>query len=435
MHVTHIGLFKGERMRPRWVRSSLRSTRIAGVLGVIVLASAACSAGGVSGAGGSSDSSTINIGILAPQTGPNAALGSVTLAGARLAVSDINKSGGIKALGGAKLQLVEEDGGTATSDAISATQRVLEHKVVGVIGTGVSTLDLAIQQLFDQNQVPMLDTAYADGLSTRGFKYTFIMTPPQASFDNVQYPAIAQIAKAAGVNLTRVGIITGPNAAGEQSANAIVHTYAPRLGWKVVLNKTVQIGSMTGSALTAMVAQIQATKPQILFVGVGIPDVENIQRGELTQGLKPVPWLLDGNAYMTDPFFQDLGAAGANGIIAVDPVAATKANARIISELKASGQQFANQLNLGAYSEVQILAAAMQKTKSTDPVKIRNAIASMHLTSGLAAAPWPCDCVKFGSNGRQVGAVVVLRQWQNGKVVDVYPAKYADGKAYWPPTS
>jgi branched-chain amino acid transport system substrate-binding protein len=397
---------------------------------VIALTATAC--GSSSGSGNSSSGGTIDIGILAPETGPNAALGSVTLAGAQLAVKDINKSGGIKALGGAKLQLIEEDGGTTTSNAISAAQEVLNHKVAGVIGTGVSTLDLAIQQLFEQNQVPMLDTAYADDLSSRGFKYTFIMTPPQSSFDDVQYPAIAQIAKKAGVNLTRVGIITGPNAAGEQSADAIIHTYAPQLGWQVVLNKTVQIGSMTGSALTAMVAQIQATKPQILFVGVGIPDVENIQRGELTQGLKPVPWLLDGNAYMTDPFFDDLGVAGTNGIIAVDPVAATSANAGIIGELQASGQKFANQLNLGAYSEVQILAAAMESTKSTNPVKIRDAIASMHLTSGPAAAAWPCGCVKFGPNGRQAGAVVVLRQWQNGKVVDVYPPKYADGKALWP---
>jgi branched-chain amino acid transport system substrate-binding protein len=417
-------------MRPRRMLPKRPPVTFMIGLAVIALTAAACSSS--SGGSGKSSAGTIDIGILAPETSANAELGSVVLAGARTAVNEINKTGGIKALGGAKLQLIEEDAGGTTSQAISAAQEVLSHKVVGVIGSNVSTLDLAVQQLFEQDHVPMLDTAYADELSSRGFKYTFIMTPPQASFDKVQYPAIEQIAKAAGVNLTRVGIIDSPNAAGEESADAITNTYAPELGWKVVLNKTVQIGSMTGSALTAMVAEIQATKPQLLFVGVGIPDVENIQRGELTEGLKPIPWLLDGNAYMTDPFFDDLGVAGTNGILAVDPVAATRANAGIIAQLKASGQQFANQINLGAYSEIYILATAMNMTKSTNPVEIRNAIAKMDLKSGPAAAAWPCDCVKFGSNGRQAGAVVVIRQWQNGKVVDVYPPKYADGKAVWP---
>ena len=47
----------------------------------------------------------VKVGLIAPMSGPWARQGDLMLKGANLAIDDINKAGGIKALGGAKLKL------------------------------------------------------------------------------------------------------------------------------------------------------------------------------------------------------------------------------------------------------------------------------------------------------------------------------------------
>ena len=56
----------------------------------------------------------VKIGLIAPMSGPWARQGDLMLKGANLAIEDINKQGGIKALGGAKLKLSSSMPATAS---------------------------------------------------------------------------------------------------------------------------------------------------------------------------------------------------------------------------------------------------------------------------------------------------------------------------------
>ena len=77
------------------------------------------------GVGGAAAQSSVDIGLLAPFSGPWAEHGKFMRIGAEMAVEEINKQGGIKALDGAKINLVVADTGPSVETATNAAQRLL----------------------------------------------------------------------------------------------------------------------------------------------------------------------------------------------------------------------------------------------------------------------------------------------------------------------
>ena len=69
--------------------------------------------------------STVKVALLAPMSGPNARNGQMMRSGADMAIEDINKAGGIKALNGAKMELVIFDAGDSAEKAANAAQRMV----------------------------------------------------------------------------------------------------------------------------------------------------------------------------------------------------------------------------------------------------------------------------------------------------------------------
>ena len=81
----------------------------------------------------------VKIGVVIPLSGAFASTGENIKAGADLAIEDINQAGGIKSLGGATIQLVEEDAGATVESSISAMNRALSGGIVAGVGTGISS--------------------------------------------------------------------------------------------------------------------------------------------------------------------------------------------------------------------------------------------------------------------------------------------------------
>ena len=69
---------------------------------------------------------------------------------------------------------------------------------------------------------------------------------------------------------------------------------------------------------------------------------------------------------------------------------------------------------------------ALERAASTDPQKVRDAIAALDLSSGYAAM-CPGGKVKFGPDGKNIHAHPVGVQWQNGDLASVFPK--ADARA------
>ena len=117
--------------------------------------------------------------MIAPLSGPWARQGQLLRMGADMAIEDINQQGGIKALGGAKLEMVVADAGDSTEKAKNAAQRLLADNpdLVGGTGAWLSSFTLAVTEVTERAQLPWLTLSYSDAITNRGFKFVFQTSP------------------------------------------------------------------------------------------------------------------------------------------------------------------------------------------------------------------------------------------------------------------
>src|ERR1700741_4444785 len=152
----------------------------------------------------------VKIALVVPLSGAWARQGILEQMGAELAIEDVNNSGGIKSLGGAKIKLVLYDTGDSAEKAKNAAQRLIaqEPDVVGGIGCWLSTFTLAATEVSERAELPWLTLSYSDLITGRGFKYVFQSSPTADKQAEDLVPMIVDLAaKASGKRPTKVGIL------------------------------------------------------------------------------------------------------------------------------------------------------------------------------------------------------------------------------------
>ena len=98
----------------------------------------------------------VTFAMISPLSGPWAREGELQRGGAEMAIDDINAAGGIKALGGAKVRLVQYDAGDSAEKAKNAAQRMIaqEANVSGGFGAWLSTFTLAVTEVTERAEIP-----------------------------------------------------------------------------------------------------------------------------------------------------------------------------------------------------------------------------------------------------------------------------------------
>src|SRR5215472_5239652 len=96
----------------------------------------------------SAQPAAINICVVVPLSGANAQFGVNSRNGIELVADEINAAGGIKALGGAKINLVVTDATSNPTAASAAAQRLItQSELTAIIGAFGSSLALAISEV------------------------------------------------------------------------------------------------------------------------------------------------------------------------------------------------------------------------------------------------------------------------------------------------
>ncbi len=181
--------------------------------------SAAAGAASLAGRARAQAPKEVEIAMLVPLSGPWARQGILEKMGAELAIEDVNNAGGIKALGGAKLKLVELDTQDSAEKAKDAAQRMIAQypNLVGGFGCWLSTFTLAVTEVTERAQLPWLTLSYSDLITGRGYKYVFQSSPTADQQSQDMVPVIMALAeKATGKRPTKVGLI-GDNTAASVS--------------------------------------------------------------------------------------------------------------------------------------------------------------------------------------------------------------------------
>jgi len=378
---------------------------------------------------------TVKIALIAPMSGPWARQGYLKKLGAEMAVDEINAGGGIKALGGAKVELVIADAGDSTEKAKNAAQRLLSQypDLTGGIGAWLSSFTLAITEVTEREHLPWLTLSYADSITSRGFKYVFQTSPTGGFQAETAVPQILDLAVAAnGTRPTTVGIIQDNTAAPMSLTKPLREGGFQKLGLKLVMD---EIFTPPLSDATPIVQQVRATRPNFIILGTtAVPDdklvIEKLNEFGLGKGKVAV---IGQGAHLGSPeLLKALGPEQLEGLMFISGNWALKGQEELIARFKQrTGEPWFTQDSACGYGEVWILKEGMEKAKSADREKVAAAIHQLDLTSGPAASAF-AGGVKFEPNGRRARAVALIVQWQNGVPVTVYPPSVAVAKPIWP---
>jgi branched-chain amino acid transport system substrate-binding protein len=377
----------------------------------------------------------VKVAVIVPLSGPWARTGTLIKMGAEMAVDEINQMGGIKALGGAKLQLVSADAGDTAEKAKNAAQRLIaqEPDVVGGTGAWLSTFTLAVTEVTERAQVPWLTLSYADSITDRGFKYVFQTSPTAGVQSTEAMPAILDLAKAATGKAPQTAGIIGDNTASPVSfLKPMREGGLQKLGVKVVMDETY---TPPLSDATPLVQKVRSSKPDLLlFITSNVPDLklslDKLNEFHLGKGAIP---LIGNGAHMGAPeVLKNVSPDLLEGVMFIVADWGLKGQESIIEQFKKrTGEPWITQDSITGYGDMWILKEALERAKVADKVKVAEEIRKMDLKDGPAALAFPGG-VHFDEKGRRVGAPLVIVQWQNGVPLSVYPTDRALAKAKWP---
>src|SRR5271154_2745839 len=198
---------------------------------------AAAGAAGLAGRARAQAPKEVEIAMLVPLSGPWARQGILEKMGAELAIDDVNNAGGIKALGGAKLKLIELDTQDSAEKAKDAAQRMISQNpdLVGGFGCWLSTFTLAVTEVTERSQLPWLTLSYSDLITGRGFKYVFQSSPTADRQAEEELPMIMELAeRSSGKKPTKAAFVGDNTAASVSFMKPIREHTAKDLGLTIV---------------------------------------------------------------------------------------------------------------------------------------------------------------------------------------------------------
>jgi branched-chain amino acid transport system substrate-binding protein len=378
---------------------------------------------------------TVKIASIAPLSGPWARQGALLKMGTEMAMEDINAAGGIKSLGGAKVEIVYADAGDTTEKAKNAAQRLLsdQPELIGGTGAWLSSFTLAVTEVTERASLPWLTLSYSDAITNRGFKFVF-QTSPTADWQAKEtVPTALKLAEAATKKTPKtVGIIMDNTAAPVSFTKPLREGALEKMGLKLTVD---QIFTPPLSDATLIVEKVRSAKPDFLMLLTSaMPDcklvLEKLDEFGLAHG--KIPLVGNGAPFGSPELLKTIGPDLLEGLLFSVANWPTKGQEDFIERFKKkTGEAFLTQDGLCGYGDVAILAAALEAAGAADRIKVAEAIRKMNLTTGPAAQCFPGP-IKFDDKGRRQDVPMIFAQWQKGVPVTVFPENLALAKPVWP---
>jgi len=377
----------------------------------------------------------VKIALVVPLSGPWARQGQLEQMGAELAIDDVNKAGGIKALGGAKLKLVLYDTGDTAEKAKNAAQRLVaqEPDVVGGIGCWLSSFTLAVTEVTERAELPWLTLSYSDLITGRGFKYIFQSAPTADAQATALLPRVVDLAAKAGSGRpTKVAFVGDNSAAAVSFMKPIREHVAKDLGLTIVAD---EVYTPPLADATTLVQKIRSGRPDfIVCQSTNVGDDKLLLDKFAERGITPstVP-LVGGGGHWTVPELMKIaGKEHLEGMI----IGLANWPGKDIGDLDKrfmakTGEPWFGHDSIFPYAHVMIFKEALERTASTDRKKLGEMMHKIDLKDGPARY-FPDGRVKYDEHGRRVGAELCIVQWQKGRPVAVHPDNIAAAKAIWP---
>jgi branched-chain amino acid transport system substrate-binding protein len=385
--------------------------------------------------------SEVVIGVIYPLSGASAQIGVDAQKAFETAAEIINKNydfdlplargEGLPGLGGAKVRLVFADHQADPQKGRAEAERLItQEKVCAVIGTYQSAVAVTVSQVCERYQIPFLSADNSSpSLHRRGLKFYFRAAPHDEMYSKAMFDFF-DVMKKKGVKIDTLSLFHEDTIFGTDSGNAQTKLAGER-GYKIVSDIKYRANS---PSLSAEVQQIKAANADVLmpssYTTDGILLVKTM--GEL--GYKP-PAIVAQDAGFAEKALYDAVGDKLEGVISrgtfsLDLAAKRPMVGKINDMFKEKSGKDLNDYSSRQFMSLIVMAEAINRAKSTDGDKIREALVATDIPGEQTIMPW--KRVKFDEMGQNNDADPVLLQYVGGKFVTIFPPQAAVAEATWP---
>lgn len=340
-----------------------RATGITAASVGVLLALAACSAPGDSDSEKGSGSGPIKIAIVDAQSGQLASLGDWEAKGAKLAISEWNKKGGID---GRKITAtVFDDQGDPTTGT-NIARKLASSGYIAMIGTSESAVTVAMAPTLSQAKIPNITSGQSTALVDQKSSFLFLNGPTSTTYDST---LADYMVKTGGYK--KIAMISNNGSYGKGEHDA----FTAALKQEGVSPVTDQVVTTDQKDFSAALSHIRQAKPDAVFVGSEEVEAGLIVKQARDLGIK-VPFA--GAAPQGTPVFIDTaGAANVENTIVSSPYLSNDTDAastKFAAAYKAAYGKDAELHGAKAYDGANILLTALKTSKVATGQKLADAI-------------------------------------------------------------
>jgi len=384
---------------------------------------------------------TFKVGVVHPVTGPLAEPGQACRLGAQMAADAINAAGGIKGLGGARLELIFGDTQTKPEVGRTEAERVITQGAQMLMGSFDSGSTAAMVPVAQQRRVPFLvDIAAADPITANVAKsvregqqkvqYVYRNFPTGSSFGRKAVQYFGEVFKEANVSPKRVVLMYCNDLFGQNNAKGFQAAHATaKPSWEIV---DVIPWPEPPQDLSTEVSRAKAAKPDII-APITRPASAQLLLPEIRKQRLDIMGIVG-------PGSPGLYEAGQIAVLKEDleyVMASTPwANFRNprtqkVAEdyLKRSGGKTFDTNSGYSYDGMSLIADILERAKSTDPDTIVESMKKTNYANGLMQYAGP---IVFDEIGDNPNAVTTMIQILGQKAVAVWPKEAALQKFVFP---
>ncbi|MSP01754.1 MAG: branched-chain amino acid ABC transporter substrate-binding protein [Acetobacteraceae bacterium] len=334
----------------------------------------------------------IQIAVVGPLTGANAAYGEQMKAGALQAVADLNKAGGLL---GKKIVLNIGDDACDPKQAVSVANQMATKKVALVAGHYCSGSSIPASKVYLEEGVLQISPASTNPKFTdEGGWGTF-----RTCGRDDQQGLVAGQYLAKHYKTQKIAILHDNSAYGKGLADET----RKALNGAGVKEATYDAYTPGEKDYSAVVSRLKQAGISVIYIGGYHTESALIIKQAKEQGMKAT--LVGGDALVTKEFWQIAGPAGEGTLMTFSPDPRKNAvAAKVVKEFtdkKIDPEGYV----LYTYATIQIWAEAVKKAGTTDPKKVATAL--------KASGPWPSVIgpVSFDKNGDVTSGAYVMYIW------------------------
>lgn len=322
-----------------------------------------CAAPGESKDSGSSGSGPIKIAVIDAQSGQLSSLGKWEYKGARLAVDEWNKAGGVN---GRKIRLdVFDDQGDPTVGTTLA-RKIDSQKYIAMLGTAESAVTIAMAPTLRQAEIPNIASGQSPGMVALKSPFLFLNGPTSTTYDDTLAKYLID-----GEKLKKIAMISNNGAYGKGEHDAFLKALSGR-GITPVADEVVTTDQKDFSA---QLTKIRQKQPQAVFIGS-----EEVESGLIVKQARDlgITAPFAGAAPQGTPVFRDTaGVANVEGTIVSSPYLSndtSDATKKFAAAYKAAYGEEAELHGAKAYDGAQILLTALKNSGVATGRKLADAI-------------------------------------------------------------